>query len=69
MGDYSPEKAGVGSSILPLATMFSTTYEPFLSTLGCVWLHLQPFPIPKSSSLNRACLLRESRQLGDRSPL
>ncbi len=27
MGDYSPEKAGVGGSIPSLATLFSTTYE------------------------------------------
>ena len=27
MGEYSPEKAGVGGSIPSLATMFSATYK------------------------------------------
>jgi len=33
LGDYSPEKAGVGGSIPSLATIFSTTYKPLIPQL------------------------------------
>ena len=36
MGDYSPEKAGVGGSIPSLATMFPITYKPSIPNLASI---------------------------------
>ena len=38
MGDYSPEKAGVGGSIPSLATIFSSTCMATIPAFGYNWL-------------------------------
>ena len=43
LGDYSPEKAGVGGSTPSLATMFSATYPLAFPHLGPLWVQFRPF--------------------------
>jgi hypothetical protein len=38
LGDYSPEKAGVGGSTPSLATILSITCTSRISLFGCNWL-------------------------------
>ena len=59
MGDYSPEKAGVGGSIPSLATIESTTCNPSFSRLRSKTF--QNSPKKKSSLL--AAARRNSRCL------
>ena len=58
MGDYSPEKAGVGGSIPSLATMFFNNLRASNSPiLGAIWAQ-NPYCTTRNDLLKRSTTVR-----------